>query len=479
LAVSPRRKSKGRHVARGGQAQDWTAPVADPRHGRHRVQSIGVAGRKSATKVAAAGALFLLPAAVVVQAVGGFAGQAPHTDLATQLQAQANRAAAESVPNGLAVEPGRSYAGEDSNAQLNAEIVADAGDPAKLADGVGSMASLPSGPLGIPGPALDAYLRAQKVLATTDPGCHLSWSLLASIGRIESNHARGGNVDASGRTSNPILGPVLNGNGFAGIRDTDGGRWDGDTVWDRAVGPMQFIPSTWARWAADGNGDGITDPNNIYDATIGAGRYLCSGRDLADPGQRAAAVFSYNHSDSYVRTVLIWADSYAKGVTPLAVTPLPGNPPPAPGSVAAGNVHGVTGPGNTVVGPAPSASLPPVSVSDGSPTPSLTPVTPAPSGTTTPPSGTTPTGPSSGSTTPGAVHRQRGHATGRLGTDLGPAGSRADHDRRPRAGHHRAEADHHGRAPAARHDHDGRPAGQPVLRLQPVRSALTRCDLLR
>jgi membrane-bound lytic murein transglycosylase B len=407
VAVSPRRKPKGRHVARGTAAPEF-APVADPRHGRHRVQRADASGRKAAGKVAAAGALFLLPAAIVVQATGAWTAAPVSSNTAADLAANA---AAEVVPNGLAAEPGRSYAGEDSNAQLNAELAAEAGDPAKLADGIGGVAQLPTGPLGIPGPALDAYLRAQKVLATTDPGCNMSWSLLASIGRIESNHARGGNVDASGRTVRPIVGPQLNGSGFAAIRDSDGGRWDGDAAWDRAVGPMQFIPTTWAKWAADGNGDGITDPNNIYDATIGAGRYLCAGgRNTADPQQRAAAVFSYNHSDSYVRTVLVWADSYAKGVTPLAVTPLPGNPPPAPGSLAAGVVQAAQGPGNTVVGPAPSSTVPPVIVSDGSTTPTTVPPSSAPPSSSTPPSsgsGTTSPGapssstpPSSGSSTP-------------------------------------------------------------------------------
>jgi hypothetical protein len=206
---------------------------------------------------------------------------------------------------------------EPTTKVIGEQLLAGASDPGTLTATAGPAAQLPMGPLGIPGAALDAYVKAAASLARTQPGCHLDWSLLASIGRIESNHARGGNVDAAGTTRAPILGPVLNGGGFAAIADTDGGVYDGDSRWDRAVGPMQFIPSTWRAYAADGNGDGRADPSNIYDATVAAGRYLCAGGlDTADPQQRASAVFRYNHSDSYVATVLLWADAYARGVHP-------------------------------------------------------------------------------------------------------------------------------------------------------------------
>jgi hypothetical protein len=172
--------------------------------------------------------------------------------------------------------------------------------------------------LGIPGTMLDAYMQAADRLAVLQPNCHLDWPLLASIGRIESNHARGGRVNDNGDTISPILGPVLNGGGFAAIRDTDNGSWDGDSSWDRAVGSMQFIPGTWKGYAADGNDDGVSSPHNVYDATLAAGKYLCSGGlDLANPTDRAAAVFRYNHSNSYVQTVLSWADAYANGFTPM------------------------------------------------------------------------------------------------------------------------------------------------------------------
>ncbi|MEU4800781.1 lytic murein transglycosylase [Actinosynnema sp. NPDC023587] len=210
--------------------------------------------------------------------------------------------------------------------ELSAALLADADDPSSFGDDLpfdGADPDLVAGQLGIPGVMLDAYMKAADRLATTTPGCNLHWSLLAGIGRIESGHARGGRVDGRGNTVNPILGPVLDGGpGMAAIHDTDGGRFDYDRTWDRAVGPMQFIPSTWAGFAADGNDDGESNPNNVYDATAGAGNYLCSdGGDLTNPEERAKAVFRYNRSDEYVKTVLFWADAYADGVSPLPSLP--------------------------------------------------------------------------------------------------------------------------------------------------------------
>jgi membrane-bound lytic murein transglycosylase B len=228
-----------------------------------------------------------------------------------------------------------------------------------------------SGPLGIPASMLKAYKNAAAILAAEQPNCHIDWALIASIGRIESNHARGGYVNAAGDTLEPILGPVLNGAGaFAAIPDTDGGKYDGDAVWDRAVGPTQFIPATWKGYASDGNGDGVSNPNNVYDETLASARYLCSGNlDLStDAGQRIA-VRRYNNSQSYVDTVLAWATAYRGGVAQLPDSDVPIGVPNAPDAAAAG------------------APVPP-------PPP---PVTGAP-GTTTPPVTTTP--PTSGSETP-------------------------------------------------------------------------------
>ena len=107
------------------------------------------------------------------------------------------------------------------------------------------------------------------------------------------------------------------GPGVAAIPDTDDGRWDADDTWDRAVGPMQFIPSSWSIHGQDGNRDGRRDPNNVVDAALASGGYLCAGdRDVDVEKERRAAVFSYNHSWDYVDLVLAWADAYAGG-TPV------------------------------------------------------------------------------------------------------------------------------------------------------------------
>ena len=192
-------------------------------------------------------------------------------------------------------------------------------------------AAVEFGDTGIPGNVLAAYRATEKRFAEHDPGCHLRWYHLAGIGKVESGHARGGRTDVTGTTSAAILGPVLDGSQYAAIGDTDGGTYDGDAVWDRAVGPMQFIPSTWRHYAADGNRDGEASPHNIYDAAEAAGRYLCSGGlDLSRTSDLDAAVFRYNHSAFYVLSVESWMRAYAGDTKEM--------PPPRP-STAVQAVH--------------------------------------------------------------------------------------------------------------------------------------------
>ncbi|MER7484613.1 lytic murein transglycosylase [Streptomyces sp. NPDC126497] len=167
---------------------------------------------------------------------------------------------------------------------------------------------------GIPATVLDAYKKAEAELREKKPGCNLPWQLLAAIGKVESGQARGGRVGADGTTLSPILGPQLDGNGFALIKDTDGGAYDGNSSYDQAVGPMQFIPSTWEWAGRDGNGDGREDPNNIYDAALAAGHYLCRfGWDLSDQRDLDRAILSYNNSTEYLNTVMSWLEYYRRG----------------------------------------------------------------------------------------------------------------------------------------------------------------------
>jgi membrane-bound lytic murein transglycosylase B len=77
---------------------------------------------------------------------------------------------------------------------------------------------------------------------------------------------------------------------------------------------MQLLPSTWAVVGRDGNGDGVADPNNVYDAAASAARYLCLASAPLGVGSEAGlhqAIFSYNHSDDYVTAVMALAQLYA------------------------------------------------------------------------------------------------------------------------------------------------------------------------
>jgi hypothetical protein len=169
---------------------------------------------------------------------------------------------------------------------------------------------------GIPTAALKAYSRAQQVMAQVDPSCQLPWTLVAAIGRVESNHGRfGGNsLNSNGVAVPGIYGPRLDGSNTARISDTDAGKLDGDGAFDRAVGPMQFIPGTWRSMGVDGDGDGVKNPQDIDDAAMSTAVYLCSGNtNLSKAGDLNQAVLRYNHSQAYVDLVISIAKAYAGG----------------------------------------------------------------------------------------------------------------------------------------------------------------------
>ncbi|WP_159326604.1 lytic transglycosylase domain-containing protein [Streptomyces tendae] len=269
----------------------------------------------------------------------------------------------------------------------------------------GTPSSGGSSEAGIPATVLDAYKKAESELRRAKPGCNLPWQLLAAIGKVESGQARGGRVDANGTTIGRIIGPQLDGNGFALIKDTDNGVYDGNSSYDNAVGPMQFIPSTWSWAGRDGNGDGKEDPNNVYDAALAAGHYLCRfDWDLSDQADLDRAILSYNNSQDYLNTVLSWLEHYRKGTheipdgtgslpvgrsddTNAGASPSPGRtgastPPKAPGTTPSPG-HSPSKPPSSGKptdpgGPSTSPSTPPKD-----PTPPTETPTPAPTPTDT------------------------------------------------------------------------------------------------
>ena len=190
--------------------------------------------------------------------------------------------------------------------------------PASVGDAVTRAAALtPGSASSIPQAALSAYQRAEAVINKADRGCALPWELIAAIGRVESDHGRyGGNtLDDQGVARPGIYGIALNGkNNTQSIGDTDAGQYDNDTRHDRAVGPMQFIPSTWSVVGVDGDSDGTRNPQDIDDAALATAVYLCSGDDdlSAEKGQRAS-VYRYNHSNDYVDLVLSIMQAYMDG----------------------------------------------------------------------------------------------------------------------------------------------------------------------
>ena len=279
------------------------------------------------------------------------------------------------------------------------------------------------GPTAVPEVLWSAYRSAASSVPTS---CHQPVGLLAAIGQVESGSLAGRGLDSSHRAVPAVLGPVLDGHGYAAIADTDRGRWDHDTTWDRAVGPMQFIPSTWARWARDGNGDGVRDPQSVEDSAWSAASYLCAGgRDLSTSADLRSAILSYNHSAGYLADVLRLAGSMTPGGAlpqvaagagapvvaaavgdPVTATTVGGSPTTATTSTTrptTGSPTSTGAPTTTTSPPTSSRSTtatgPPTTASSTTSAPSTT---PAPTTTTPSTSPTTCPGTSTGSGTPTA-----------------------------------------------------------------------------
>ena len=172
---------------------------------------------------------------------------------------------------------------------------------------------------GIPPRALAAY--AGVAISFETRTCGIGWNTLAGIGEIESRHGTifGGRIAANGSAMPPIFGIPLRGGAVANIPDSDKGVIDGDATIDRAVGPMQFIPEAWRNWHADGNADGVQDPQNIDDATLAAAGYLCraGGKALDTESGWRRAVLAYNGSKRYLAEVIRYSTGYANDADPV------------------------------------------------------------------------------------------------------------------------------------------------------------------
>ena len=168
--------------------------------------------------------------------------------------------------------------------------------------------------VGIDPVALQAYGYAELVLNHTTPGCALTWPTLAAIGWVESRHgqANGARLQPDGVVTPEIIGPQLNGQGGTQrIPDTDEGRLDQDSSYDRAVGPMQFIPTTWELMAIDADNDGWRNPHDLDDAALAAGNYLCQGgRNLTVAADWWNAILSYNDVGQYAQDVFDKSNEY-------------------------------------------------------------------------------------------------------------------------------------------------------------------------
>ncbi|MCW2547389.1 MAG: Lytic transglycosylase catalytic [Mycobacterium sp.] len=208
------------------------------------------------------------------------------TKQAAARSVEAVKAAARAVSAANAARDGLAAA-EKNNNELHqaAELAAQRKELEKLSKELEvSLASLAAGAaagssgIGVtaaaPADVIALYQRAAK----TCPG--LPWGVLAGIGQVETNHGQNKNISSAG-----------------------------------AMGPMQFMPATFAVYGVDGDGDGIKDILDQTDAVFSAAHYLCANGG-GDPERLYDAIYHYNHLDSYVREVLSLAAQYQAGKQP-------------------------------------------------------------------------------------------------------------------------------------------------------------------
>jgi hypothetical protein len=314
-----------------GDETSITAAAATPAKNRavrvlrraNPVRAAVVAGRSTSAWARRPSGRLILPAIIVVLVVGA-AGTAGAYLVPKALQAAAAPSATPGFPlddggaGGPSLNPPTAAVSSaptvpPGGGVTTAPTVAATGRPADSLDGwaqgVGTR-------VGIPVVAVEAYGYAELVVEKQMPNCHLSWTTLAAIGNVESDQGSTGGavLGADGSVQPPIYGLPLDGKGGRQlVKDTDQGTLDGDSTYDRAVGPMQFIPSTWRRYGVDADNNGVVDPNDLDDAALTAGVYLCQGgRDLSKADSWWEAILSYNAIGTYAQKVFDTANLYGQ-----------------------------------------------------------------------------------------------------------------------------------------------------------------------
>jgi len=145
------------------------------------------------------------------------------------------------------------------------------------------------------------FVRVRRTAQTT-PTCHLSWTTLAAIGKVASGHgsSNGAVLSVDGAAQPTIYGLPLDGQGGRLlVKDTDQGVLDQDTGFDREVGPMKLVPSSWQAFGVDADRNGVKDISDIDDAALTAATQLCKDakggvRDLSRADSWWDGVLNYN-----------------------------------------------------------------------------------------------------------------------------------------------------------------------------------------
>ncbi|MER7275669.1 lytic murein transglycosylase [Dactylosporangium sp. NPDC000244] len=323
-STDPKPPHQPRHAAEDGRRPSWfqSRRAADVLEARPEKSARAVARREWFDRVRTRpGFRFLLPGVLLLVLLTA-AGMAGRYVVPAAAKPRVDASASGATPGGTngvppitgAPETGEAPRPEDPSASPT--FSPPAGVHQRPADVYGAWAGTRSVRLNIPVVALQAYGYAEAVTARSTPKCHLTWTTLAGIGKIESDHGQtnGSVLQDDGRSVPPIVGPPLDGqNGRQSVADTDQGALDTDRTWDRAVGPMQFLPATWKQYGLDADADGVIDINDIDDAALTAAAFLCdNGRDLATLEGWNAAIHAYNVPEEYRAAVFNATNDYGR-----------------------------------------------------------------------------------------------------------------------------------------------------------------------